>query len=87
MKALLLCNPPNPLGQFYAPEVSEAYLAFCAEYGIHLISDKVYAISIFPTNDNPEPTPFRSVLSLDYERFIKSSSLTRSLWHEQIFLC
>lgn len=37
VKALLLCNPHNPLGRCYSKEVLEAYLTLCAKYGIHLI--------------------------------------------------
>ena len=75
VKALLLCNPHNPLGQCYAPDVLEEYLAFCSTHKIHLISDEVYAMSVFPHNGNASPTPFRSVLSLDYEKLIDPSLL------------
>ena len=37
VKALLLCNPHNPLGRCYSKEVLEAYLKLCRKYGIHLI--------------------------------------------------
>lgn len=75
VKALLLCNPHNPLGQCYAPDVLEGYLAFCSNHKIHLISDEVYAMSVFPHQGNANPTPFRSVLSLDYEKLIDPSLL------------
>ncbi|KAL8828018.1 MAG: hypothetical protein Q9191_002835 [Dirinaria sp. TL-2023a] len=75
VKALLLCSPHNPLGQCYAPDVLEEYLAFCSSHKIHLISDEVYAMSVFPHKGNSNPTPFRSVLSLDYEKLIDPSLL------------
>lgn len=37
VKALLLCNPHNPLGRCYSKEVLEAYLRLCSKYNIHLI--------------------------------------------------
>lgn len=37
VKALLLCNPHNPLGRCYSKEVLEAYLKLCGKYKIHLI--------------------------------------------------
>ncbi|QSZ30055.1 hypothetical protein DSL72_004573 [Monilinia vaccinii-corymbosi] len=69
IRGILLCNPHNPLGRCYAPEVLEAYLALCSKYDIHLISDEVYAKAVFPNRDVPNPTPFTSILSLDLARF------------------
>lgn len=37
VRALLLCNPHNPFGTSYAPEVLTAYLELCARYNIHFI--------------------------------------------------
>ncbi len=37
VKALMLCNPHNPLGKCYSKEVTEAYLALCSKYNIHFI--------------------------------------------------
>jgi 1-aminocyclopropane-1-carboxylate synthase len=37
VKALVLCNPHNPLGKSYPPDVLRAYLALCSKYDIHLI--------------------------------------------------
>lgn len=36
-------------------------------------SDEVYAKSVFPTTEIPEPTPFVSVLSLEVEKFVDAS--------------
>ncbi|CAD6444866.1 de756cf3-fdae-4bdc-96a2-f8c1af7e431d [Sclerotinia trifoliorum] len=69
IKALLLCNPHNPLGRCYAPEVLEAYLCLCSKYNIHLISDEIYAQAVFPNQDIPNPMSFTSILSLDIEKF------------------
>ncbi|KAF7857273.1 hypothetical protein EAF04_009514 [Stromatinia cepivora] len=69
IKGLMLCNPHNPLGRCYAPEVLEAYLSLCSKYNIHLISDEVYAKAVFPNQDIPNPMSFTSILSLDIERF------------------
>jgi 1-aminocyclopropane-1-carboxylate synthase len=41
IKALLLCNPHNPLGRCYSKEVLEAYLKLCGKYNIHLIRYEV----------------------------------------------
>ena len=75
VKALVLCSPHNPLGRCYTPEVLEAYLRLCSKHGIHMISDEVYAMSVFPNQDNPNPIPFRSVLSLEYKKLIDPSLL------------
>lgn len=70
VKALLLCNPHNPLGQCYPSDVLNEYLAFCSRHNIHLISDEVYAMSVFSHRNKVIPTPFCSVLALDYEDLI-----------------
>ncbi|KAF6223285.1 hypothetical protein HO133_000127 [Letharia lupina] len=75
LKALVLCSPHNPLGRCYTPEVLEAYLRLCSKYWIHMISDEVYAMSVFPNGDIPNPVPFRSVLSLEYRKLIDPSLL------------
>jgi xeroderma pigmentosum group C-complementing protein len=63
IKALLICNPHNPLGRCYSRETLVALLQFCQKYQIHLISDEVYALSVY---DNGDPSHgFVSVLSID----------------------
>jgi DNA-binding transcriptional MocR family regulator len=70
IKGLLLCNPHNPLGRCYPPNVIKAYLSLCSKYSIHFISDEIYAMSVFPTSDVQDMVPFTSVLSLDVAKFI-----------------
>lgn len=65
VKAVILCNPHNPLGRCYPREVIEAYCQFCERHNLHLISDEIYAFSVFPSGDIPHPQPFISALSLD----------------------
>jgi aspartate/methionine/tyrosine aminotransferase len=40
------------------------YMHLCQKYGIHLISDEIYALTTFPTADNEYPVPFTSLLSI-----------------------
>lgn len=75
IKALVLCSPHNPLGRCYTPDVLEAYLRLCSKHGIHMVSEEVYAMSVFANKDVPHPIPFRSVLSLEYKRLIDPSLL------------
>ncbi|KAH6608502.1 hypothetical protein Trco_001848 [Trichoderma cornu-damae] len=64
---LLLCHPHNPLGRCYSREVLVRLLELCNKYKLHLISDEIYALSIFENkvDTQPPPTPFHSVLSID----------------------
>ena len=39
-------------------------MTFCQQHGIHLISDEIYGLCVFDTDD-PAAIPFTSVLSLD----------------------
>jgi 1-aminocyclopropane-1-carboxylate synthase len=68
IKAVILCNPHNPMGQCYPPEVIIAYAKFCEKHNLHFISDEIYALSVFPTEQKPNPEPFVSVLSIDWSK-------------------
>jgi xeroderma pigmentosum group C-complementing protein len=63
IKALLICNPHNPLGRCYPRETLEALLRFCQKYQIHLISDEIYAMSVY--EDDDFDSGFVSILSID----------------------
>ncbi|XXH01270.1 hypothetical protein Hte_007624 [Hypoxylon texense] len=64
IKALLLCNPHNPLGQCYPRETLVELIRFCAAKGIHLISDEIYALSVYKRGDRPSEE-FTSVRAID----------------------
>ncbi|KAJ5439589.1 uncharacterized protein N7458_010587 [Penicillium daleae] len=63
VRALLICNPHNPLGRCYPRETLEALLQFCQKYQIHLISDEVYALSVYEEESSTDG--FVSVLSIE----------------------
>lgn len=69
VKILVLCNPHNPLGRCYPASTLTLLLKFCNENKIHLVADEIYAMSVY---DIPaeKATPFVSVLSLDWEKYI-----------------
>jgi aspartate/methionine/tyrosine aminotransferase len=63
IKAVLLCNPHNPLSRCYNKRELLGLLEFCQEHGLHLIVDEIYAL----TNLNAVPakaSEFVSALSL-----------------------
>ncbi|GAA6017441.1 hypothetical protein JCM11491_006660 [Sporobolomyces phaffii] len=63
IRALMLCNPNNPLGFCYPRETLLAYARFCEKWNLHLIVDEIYALSTFATSH--EAVPFTSILSID----------------------
>ncbi|RSL88887.1 hypothetical protein CEP51_001499 [Fusarium floridanum] len=65
VKALLLCNPHNPLGRCYPREVIEAYMKFCQKHHVHLISDEIYALSVWKNPEFPDAPEFTSVLAIN----------------------
>lgn len=79
VKALLLTNPHNPLGQCYTRELLEACLVFCQRHNIHFISDEVYALSTFSAVDGIS-TPFTSALSLDIAAIATDPSRVHVIW-------
>lgn len=71
IRALVLCNPHNPLGQSYPKETIIGLLKLSNKYKIHLLSDEIYALSIYDNEASaPNPVPFQSVLSLDVEKYL-----------------
>ena len=65
VKAVILTNPHNPLGQCYPRHILEECLRFCQRRGLHLISEEVFGLSTFHPADRPESHPFVSALVLD----------------------
>lgn len=61
-RILLLSHPQNPLGICYPPEVVQEIIDWCRERKIHLISDEIYAGSIY--RDKDEEANFISALKL-----------------------
>ncbi|KAI5269626.1 PLP-dependent transferase [Aureobasidium subglaciale] len=68
IRALLLCNPHNPLGRCYPLATVMALMQLCQKYSLHLLADEVYALSVF---DATSPAiPFTSVLAFDSSPYI-----------------
>ncbi|KAL2193660.1 putative aminotransferase class I and II family protein [Corynascus similis CBS 632.67] len=65
IRTVILTNPHNPLGRCYPVETIEEIASFCGRHGLHLISDEIYAKSVFVNPRAPGPVPFTSVLALD----------------------
>ena len=74
IRALLLCNPHNPLGKCYPVETLKDLFKFCHRYSIHLISDEIYALSVFDV-EGPKRTPFTSVLSIDPTGLLRTDQI------------
>lgn len=87
IKALVICNPHNPigektptfkgkahdsLGQCYPRETLVALLRFCASKGIHLISDEIYALSVY-NQEGDGSRRFTSLRAIDTSGIIDSS--------------
>ena len=73
VRALALCHPHNPLGRCYSKDTIVALMRLCEKYSLHLISDEIYALSVWnnSVDDLDEaPPPFRSVLSIDTQGVI-----------------
>ncbi|CAK9786745.1 PLP-dependent transferase [Cutaneotrichosporon oleaginosum] len=62
VRAVIVCNPHNPLGRTYPRDTLLAYARFCEERDLHLVSDEIYAMSVYGG------AGFTSMLSLDVER-------------------
>jgi aspartate/methionine/tyrosine aminotransferase len=63
IKAVLLCNPHNPLSRCYSKKALLDVMEFCQEHGLHLIVDEMCALTDLNTKPAKAP-PFVSALSL-----------------------
>jgi aspartate/methionine/tyrosine aminotransferase len=65
IKAVIICNPNNPLSRCYPRETILGLMEFCQERNLHLISNEIYALtSLDSTSASPSTPPFVSALSL-----------------------
>ncbi|KAF4333558.1 1-aminocyclopropane-1-carboxylate synthase [Fusarium beomiforme] len=68
IKIVLIVNPHNPLGRCYNKSTLISIMKFCQNHRLHLLSDEIYACSVFDT-DEPA-VPFTSILSIDPSELI-----------------
>lgn len=81
VKALMLCHPHNPLGRCYPRDTLIQLMRLCQKYQIHLISDEIYALSVWENkiDHHPPPVKFESALSIDLTDII-DPRLVHVLW-------
>ncbi|XP_072278300.1 1-aminocyclopropane-1-carboxylate synthase-like protein 1 isoform X2 [Pyxicephalus adspersus] len=60
VKALILINPSNPVGDIYSTSEMLDFLEFAKRHSLHVIVDEIYMLSVFD-----ESSTFHSVLSFD----------------------
>lgn len=54
-------------------------MKFCNKHKLHLISDEIYALSVWENNDLPGAPIFKSVLSMDIDN-IMDPSMVHVVW-------
>ncbi|KAN0009860.1 hypothetical protein ACTFIU_007167 [Dictyostelium citrinum] len=50
VKLVVLCNPNNPTGYIFSKKQIKQLVDWCREKKVHLLSDEIYALSIFNRN-------------------------------------
>ncbi|KAI1136382.1 acc synthase [Hypoxylon sp. FL0543] len=77
IRALIICNPHNPLGECYPRETLVELMRLCASKGIHLISDEIYALSLYSIYERSSDkfTEFTSVRAIDPNGIIDPSQV------------
>uniref|UniRef100_A0A8D0BXF7 Aminotransferase class I/classII large domain-containing protein n=1 Tax=Salvator merianae TaxID=96440 RepID=A0A8D0BXF7_SALMN len=59
VRALILINPHNPLGDIYPAQLLKECLEFAHRHTLHVIMDEIYMLSVY------DDTTFTSILSLE----------------------
>lgn len=80
-RAVMLCNPHNPLGRCYPRATVDKLMKLCQSRQMHLISDEIYALSTWNNRvDRDVPfNTFESLLSRDTTNLI-DPDLVHVLW-------
>ncbi|CAG8058383.1 unnamed protein product [Penicillium olsonii] len=79
VRALILCSPHNPLGRCYPEHVLREYMRLCGRSGLHLVSDEIYALTVW---DNPrikDAPRFKSILSMG-DQPVMDPSMIHAVW-------
>ncbi|GCB25558.1 probable inactive 1-aminocyclopropane-1-carboxylate synthase-like protein 2 [Aspergillus awamori] len=81
VRAVMLCHPHNPLGRCYPRSVITGLMRMCQARQLHLISDEIYALSVWNNHiDTDAPlVPFESILSIDTTGVL-DSDLVHVIW-------
>lgn len=81
VRGVMLCNPHNPLGRCYPRATVDRLMRFCQSRRMHLISDEIYALSVWNNRVDTDVnfTPFESLLSKDTTGLI-DPALVHVLW-------
>ena len=61
VKGFFFCNPNNPLGEIYSPDLTIQLMKVCAKYEMHFIVDEIYALSV---HNYERKDSFQSVLTI-----------------------
>ncbi|CAG9950378.1 unnamed protein product [Clonostachys rosea f. rosea IK726] len=70
IRAVLISNPHNPLGRCYPAETVREIARFCGSNSLHLISDEIFAKSVYENPRASDARPFTSVISLNLSDLI-----------------
>jgi hypothetical protein len=54
-------------------------MRFCAGHGLHLISDEIYALSVWKNPHLPDAVGFKSILSMDVKS-IMDPKMIHTVW-------
>ena len=78
---IILAHPHNPLGRCYSHDALIAFMELCQKHQVHLISDEIYALSVYENRVDKDDTvvPFESILSIDPTGII-DRNLVHVLW-------
>lgn len=81
IRAIMLCNPHNPLGRCYPRSFLIEMMKLCHKTGVNLISDEIYALSVWRHGHDGETTmeDFTSLLSINPDGLI-DPNLVHALW-------
>ncbi|WVQ76353.1 hypothetical protein IAR50_006018 [Cryptococcus sp. DSM 104548] len=81
VRAVIVCNPQNPMGRPYPRDTLLAYAKLCEEKDLHLVSDEIYGMSVYENKKYPDAVPFTSFLCLDFEKELPGSTFEKARLH------
>lgn len=73
IRAMIVCNPHNPLGQSYSRETLISLMKFASRHKLHIIFDEVYALSAHNIPGEEGGANYTSAFSFDSSEYIDSN--------------
>jgi 1-aminocyclopropane-1-carboxylate synthase len=69
-KILIICQPNNPTGIVYSRDAMHLMISWALNKGLHVVSDEIYALSVFPGTKTISAAQIMAEINLNQEHYL-----------------